>query len=335
MGEYFARQESFIGSEKQQKLSSAKVTVVGCGSLGSFVISALVRSGIGFIRIIDRDVVEEVNLYANETFEYPDIGKPKVVAMKERMKAARPDSNIEEHAENLDYENVELLSGSDIVVDCTDNMAVRYLTNGHCVKNGIPWIYGSVLGDEGYVMPVKPEGKPCFRCLFGDDKRAGATCEMEGVLSPIIFIVSSLQVYEVLKHFTGIGKSLFGQMIHVKLGEKESEIINIKPNPSCKTCALRSFPCLSKMDYTTISICGKNSFQLKPKCKYNIDFGDISRKLNEDKISSENVKDMMIRIVHEDMKASLFKNGTAIIKSDYQSKAKELYERILKVLGDC
>ena len=86
MNEILARQVSYIGEDNQKKLSNASITIVGCGSLGSFVISALVRSGIGGIKIIDRDFVEKHNIYANETFELKHIGEPKAIVMKDMMK---------------------------------------------------------------------------------------------------------------------------------------------------------------------------------------------------------------------------------------------------------
>ncbi|MBN2101456.1 MAG: HesA/MoeB/ThiF family protein [Candidatus Aenigmarchaeota archaeon] len=332
MQEICARQMKFIGEERQKKLGSAKVTVVGCGSLGSFVISALVRSDVGFIRIIDRDYVEKSNLYANGTFDLSHIGKPKAIIMKDAMKKINEDCNTEVFVENLDYENTHLLDGTDIVIDCTDNMAARYLINDYCIKNKIPWIYGSVLGDEGYIMPVERSGKPCFRCVFGNEKHPENTCDTAGVLSPIVFIIASLQVYEAIKFFTDIGTSLCGQIIHVKLGKKDSELINVKPNLNCKACGTGEFPSLKRSGYRLISICGKDSYQLKPHKTCKIEPETFSKKLVSLGLEAENLKDVMIKIEHEGMKSSLFRNGTAIIKYGTKENAKKLYEIILKAL---
>ncbi|NOX71603.1 MAG: hypothetical protein GXO64_02800 [Candidatus Micrarchaeota archaeon] len=332
MQDMFSRQEFFIGKDNQKKLSDGSVAVVGCGSLGSFVISGLVRAGIGSIKIIDRDVVENPNLYANCIFKKSDIGKPKALVVKERMEGINSRCSIEAIVKNLDYENIDLLLDCDIIVVCTDNMAVRYLINDVAIKNGIPWIYGSVARDEGYMMPVNADGKPCFRCMFGDRKRSSTTCDESGVLLPIIQIVSSLQIYEVIKHFTNIGKSIHGQIIHVKLGEKESDIINVPPNPGCKTCSLRKFPSSTNKEYTVASICGKDSYQFKPKTPCKINISEFTKKLISAGLDAEDVKGLMIRIFHDDMKVTLFENGTAIIKANDKEKAKKLYERILTAI---
>ena len=79
-----------------------------------------------------------------------------------------------------------------------------------------------------------------------------------------------------------------------------------------------------------VSICGKDSYQLKPKKACRIDPDLFSRKLVTLGINAENLKDVMIKIEHEGMKTSLFRNGTAIIKYGTKEKAKMFYEQILK-----
>jgi len=232
-----SRQIIFIGMEKQEKLSRSKVVVIGAGGLGSHVSEMLIKAGIGTVRVIDRDLVDETNLARVAVFTRDDIGKPKALVIAERFKNLNSDVRIDPKIENLTaYSAEKLLSGFDIVVDCTDNMETRYTINDFCVKNRKHWIYGAVIRDEGLSSTFKPGGKPCFSCLYFGRRREAEKCCEVGVISPIIGIIASWEVMEVFKILTGLAEPNYGKLLRVSLKEPKLEFVKYKAKENCEVC---------------------------------------------------------------------------------------------------
>ncbi len=149
-GGLFSRQIPFLGEERQDALSKAKVAVIGAGGLGSFVSSLLVRAGVGVIRIIDPDVVELSNLPRTIIYRQKDAGKSKAFILAERLSGINPDSRVDGKIESFNaYKAEKLLAGFGVVADCTDSMASRHEINRFCVDNRLPWVHGAVTRDEG------------------------------------------------------------------------------------------------------------------------------------------------------------------------------------------
>ena len=235
----FSRQIPYLGMKKQDMLLRSKVVVVGCGGLGSFVTSMLVRSGVGFVRVIDHDVVEESNLHRVSLFNGEDIGKSKAFLAEKRLKSINPEGRVEGIEDNLNPVNAEkLLSGFDVVVDCSDNMEARYLINRFCFKNEKPWVYGSILRDEGVSSTFSPEGRPCFACLYPRKPRPGAIplCSVEGVLSPIAGMIASWEVMEVIKLLTKISEPNYKKLLRIRLKKPKFEFLNIRAKRNCEVC---------------------------------------------------------------------------------------------------
>ncbi len=224
---------------RQEKLSKSRVVVVGAGGLGSFVSSMLVRAGIGFVRVIDRDLVEESNLHRVMIFNGSDIGKSKAFVVGKKLRDINPGGRVQGITENLNPTNSEkLLAGFDLVVDCSDNMDTRYVINKFCVKNEIPWIYGSVLKDDGMSSTFPPSGKPCFSCLYPKKPKPGSipSCSVEGVISPVIGTIASWEVMETIKVLTRLSKPNYGKLLVVHMRKPEFEFLNIKTRNDCEVC---------------------------------------------------------------------------------------------------
>ncbi len=233
----FSRQLPFLGTKRQEMLSKKKVVVLGAGGLGSYVSQMLIRIGVGFVRIIDRDIVDESNLARVSIYTRNDIGKPKASVVKERLANLNKDSRVDGIMENLTNSNAnKLLAGFDVVVDCTDNMDSRYAINKFCMKNEIPWVYGSVLKDEGFSSTFTPSGKPCFSCLYPKPPKNLETSEEVGVISPVIGMIASWEVMEVIKIITGISKPNYGKLLRITLKKPKFEFLNMKFRSNCKVC---------------------------------------------------------------------------------------------------
>ena len=195
----YIRQETLpqVGREGQALLAEARIAVVGLGALGSASSEVLARSGIGYLRLIDRDCVEFSNLQRCSLYTEEDAltSRPKTKAAAEHLRAINSTIEYEAHVCNVDSSNVvELLSGVDLVVDGADNFELRVLINEAANKLGIPWIYTGVLGTIGMLMPVLPEG-PCFACLSPTPPAPGTylTTTEAGILASTTRVAATLQ----------------------------------------------------------------------------------------------------------------------------------------------
>ena len=169
--EKYSRQILFhpIGADGQEKLLESKAVIVGCGALGTAQANALARAGVGTLRIVDRDFVEESNLQRQILYDEADARErlPKAIAAARKLKQVNSDVKVEGVIEDVDSRNIEkLVSGFQVILDATDNFEARYLLNDVSVKLGIPWIYGAVVASYATTMTILPGRTACLACVF-------------------------------------------------------------------------------------------------------------------------------------------------------------------------
>jgi molybdopterin-synthase adenylyltransferase len=167
----YSRQILFhgIGQDGQERLSQSSAVLVGCGAIGTAVANLLVRSGIGRLRILDRDFVEPSNLQRQVLFEESDAREslPKAIAAERRLRAINSDADVEGIVADLTPDNAtELLTGFPLILDGTDNFETRLLVNDAAVSLGVPWIYTAAVGSYGVTMTVIPGETACLACLL-------------------------------------------------------------------------------------------------------------------------------------------------------------------------
>src|SRR3989440_2726364 len=194
--ERYSRQILFegIGEEGQRRIRESRVLIVGCGALGSSHVEMLARAGVGKLRIVDRDFVEESNLQRQTMFTEADARErvPKAVAAARRVAEINSEVECAGEVADVNQSNVErLVVGCDVVLDGTDNFATRYLLNDACVKQGVAWVYGAAVGSYGVTMTIRPRVTPCLRCVFPVEPAAASapTCDTAGGRLPAISIV--------------------------------------------------------------------------------------------------------------------------------------------------
>lgn len=190
-----------VGASGQRKLSSSVVLVVGCGGIGSTVISYLGGAGIGMI-LCDHDTVEESNLHRQLIHDTAHVGINKAVSAKRRILAQNSSVQVEAVEEKFMANNAdELVMRADLVVDATDNVEARYLINDACMKAGKTLVSGSAVGMEGQISVFIPHQGPCYRCLHPQPSslRSCRSCADAGVLGPIPGAIGCLQAMEVMK----------------------------------------------------------------------------------------------------------------------------------------
>jgi sulfur-carrier protein adenylyltransferase/sulfurtransferase len=206
---------SEIGSLGQQKLLNAKVLVIGAGGLGCPVLQMLAASGVGTLGIVDGDVVEETNLHRQLLFTIDDCGKNKVAVAANAIHKINSDVKVNVYPKFISESNIAtIVKDYEILVDCTDTIATRYLINDISVYLGKPMVYASIHKFEGQISVFNYQNGPTYRCLF-PEKESGSipNCVTTGVLGVLPNTLGMLQATEVLKVILGIGSTLSGRLL--------------------------------------------------------------------------------------------------------------------------
>src|SRR5713101_4453342 len=226
--ERYSRQMRFygVGEEGQRRLLNSHVTLCGCGALGTVLANALVRGGVGHLRLVDRDFIETNNLQRQVLFDEHDVAEniPKAEAAARKLSAINSSVHVEPVVTDIDHTNIlDLVKDADLILDGTDNFEIRYLINDTAVKLSKPWIYGGCIGSHGQTMTIIPGETPCLRCVFEAAPAPGetGTCETAGVLGPIVNIVASLQATEALKILTGRMDAINRELICLDVWDNE------------------------------------------------------------------------------------------------------------------
>ncbi|MFT4849339.1 MAG: molybdopterin/thiamine biosynthesis adenylyltransferase/rhodanese-related sulfurtransferase [Sediminicola sp.] len=218
-----------IGQAGQEKISQAKVLVIGAGGLGCPALQYLTAAGTGTIGIIDFDIVEESNLQRQILFGTSSIGINKAIAAKNRLEDLNPTINIRAYTEQLTHKNaLELFEGYDIIVDGTDNFTARYLINDASILTKKPVVYGAIYKFEGQISVFNYKNGPSYRCLFANPPKEGSVpnCSEIGVLGVLPGIIGTMQANEVLKMILGFESVLSGKLFC--FNAKTSETITLK-----------------------------------------------------------------------------------------------------------
>lgn len=241
----YRRQSNFpgIGLQGQEKLARSRVLIVGCGALGGSVANLLVRAGVGFLRILDPDIVELENLYRQILFTEEDvkIGKSKVAAAGSALRAANNGPVVETHEVRFEPGNAEEFARDvDLIIDGSDNFTTRFLMNETVVANSIPFITAGILGASGQMMTVIPGRTPCLECLLGPPKpEPSLEIDREGILSPLVQVIAAMEAVEAMKILSGNLVAIENKLYKFDLwpfGFREFD--RGKINPDCRICGI-------------------------------------------------------------------------------------------------
>lgn len=223
-----------IGEEGQLKLQNARVLVIGAGGLGCPVLQNLAAAGVGTIGIVDGDVVDETNLHRQLLYTLKDCGKSKVEVAKKVILELNPEIKVNVYRDFFGTQNAfEIVSDYQIIVDCTDTLAIRYLINDVAVVKKIPVVYASIYKFQGQVSVFNYKNGPSYRCLFPEQEGLNATpsCLESGVLGVLPNTLGTLQATEVLKIILEIGTVLSGKLLIYDALYFQTQIIDFARNP--------------------------------------------------------------------------------------------------------
>lgn len=321
------------GRERQQRLAEKTATIIGCGALGSHIASHLVRAGVGRLVLADRDFVEWHNLPRQALYSEADAkaAVPKAVAAAMRLRQLNSLVEIEEHVVDVNADTVEdLIAGADVVLDGADNFEVRYLVNEACVKHGIPWIYGGVLGTYGLTAAILPGETPCLRCLLGPMPPPGAvpTCETAGVLGPAVAIIAALEATEALKILLDKRDELLRSLVMVDVWGGDFERAQTKKGKvQCPVCDDGKYELLeAEQGSTAVVLCGRSAVQITPRPSEPVDLPSLAERLAT--IGEVDLNEYLLRLDVEGVQLTVFPGGRTIVKgTDDPVQARVLYAR--------
>ena len=223
----------------QEKLKAAHVVILGVGGLGSPVALYLAAAGVGKLTLVDDDQVDVSNLQRQIAHQQDQQGIDKVISAKARLKAINPDCKIELINKRLNQKQMQdCFSNADLVTDCSDNFATRFLVNQVCYQTKTPLVSGAAIRWEGQLSTfLMNDESPCYECLYEQDAYADQSCSDNGVLGPIVGIIGSMQALEAIKVITGAGQPLVGVLSLFDGMDMSFNKIKFKKRNACSTCS--------------------------------------------------------------------------------------------------
>ena len=229
-----------IGGTGQVRLRGANVTVIGAGGIGSPALQYLAAAGIGRITIIDDDRVELSNLQRQTLFATGDVGMAKTEAAAAALTRIDPDTVVERRSVRIDTGNAtDLLHGSDVVLDGSDNFATRLAVADATLALRIPLVSAAVSEFEGQLAVYRgwEADKPCYRCLVGaDPEREGVSCSEHGVLGAMAGVMGSLAALEAIRAIVPFGEDSAGKLVLADALALRFRTLAMAKDPGCASC---------------------------------------------------------------------------------------------------
>eukprot|EP00095_Tigriopus_kingsejongensis_P007291 snap_masked-scaffold313_size211302-processed-gene-1.4 protein:Tk07291 transcript:snap_masked-scaffold313_size211302-processed-gene-1.4-mRNA-1 annotation:"adenylyltransferase and sulfurtransferase mocs3-like" len=214
-----------LGVRGQVALGAGRVLLVGGGGLGCPAALFLAGCGVGHLGVVDYDEVEISNLHRQVLHSESKVGWRKV----ESIRAALADLNslveVQTFDTTLSSDNaMSIIESFDVILDCSDNVATRYLLNDACVLAGKPLVSGSALRFEGQLTvynyqasqwPGTTHNGPTYRCLFPEPPpvETVTNCSDGGVLGVVPGLIGTLQALEAMKILAQLGEVCSGRML--------------------------------------------------------------------------------------------------------------------------
>jgi molybdopterin-synthase adenylyltransferase len=329
---------AMIGQQGQQRILKSRVAVLGCGALGTVVADILARAGVGFLRLIDRDVVEWTNLQRQSLFHEADArdGLAKAEVACQRLALANSAIEYEPVVADLTADNIAvLLAGIDLVIDASDNFAVRFLLNDYSLQYAVPWVHGGCVGTVGQLVFFTGQGKPCFRCLVPHPPVASAiaTCDTAGVLGSATHTVASLQATEAIKWLSGHSEAIRTGVWSLDFWNNRSREIEIQPELSaaCIACGQGKLeflqPGRESGEGDAKILCGRQSVQLPAAAGAALELNQLAVRWQQ--LGQVQLSRFFVRLTLPDaMTVTLFRDGRTVVDgTDDIGRAKSLHAR--------
>ena len=328
-----------LGAEGQRRLLASRALVCGCGALGSAIANTLVRSGVGHVRIVDRDFLELSNLQRQVLYDEADValGLPKAIAAANKLRAINSEVTVEPVVADVAHKNVADLAGDcDVVVDGTDNFEVRFLLNDFAHATGTPWVYGGVIGAEGQSLTIVPGETACLACMLDEPPPPGATptCDTAGVLGPAVNLVAAIQSAEAMKLLSGNREAISRKLTVVDLWRntlRQVDLSKLQASGDCRVCSDRDYGWLDGRRGSQAAIlCGRNAVQLRPDAEQSLDLISLAESL--DGVAETFANPYLLRAETENHTITIFPDGRAIVSgTDDVAVARSVFAQLVGV----
>jgi molybdopterin/thiamine biosynthesis adenylyltransferase len=217
------------------KRDEARIAIIGVGGLGTPAALALAHAGVGTLLLVDDDVVDESNLHRQILYLPEDVGRHKLDAAHDALLRERPSLNVELHRGRLHPGSIDLLARADVVLECSDRYAVKFLAAdaAHLLKK--PIVHGAAIRWIGTALATGPTGSPCYRCLFEDlPEGAQQTCDVAGIVGPVCGIVGALQAQLALDVIDE--RPSFGELVTIDGWRGTHRLLKIRARAACALC---------------------------------------------------------------------------------------------------
>jgi len=320
---------------------AGRVAVIGCGALGSVIAEILVRAGVGYVRLVDRDFVDLSNLPRQSLFDEADVANvlPKAIAAAKKLQCMNSAATVEPVVEHVTAANVERLTdGVDLVLDGTDNFPTRFLVNDAAVKHGRPWIFGAALAAHGMMMVVRPGLTPCLRCVLGDVPPPGSvpTCDDSGVLASTVHTVAALECAEAVKLLADCGADSERRLVDFDLWVGRFDyrgISQLRGHGHCRACEQGRWDYLDGAAEPPERLAGRDGVHvLPPPGARPVRLGEVAGRLRAAGLACiEN--DWLVRFAVESCTATIFADGRAIVQGLTDTAAARTWLRRYVSLG--
>ncbi len=228
-----------VGLNGQEKISAAKVLVIGAGGLGSPALLYLAAAGVGTLGIADGDEVDMSNLQRQVIHFTSDVARAKVESAAEKIARLNPHVRVKTHQARITSDNiVALIETYDFIIDCTDNFAAKFLINDACVLSAKPFSHAGVVQFVGQTMTVVPGISACYRCIFSEPPPpdTAPSSAQDGILGAVAGLFGTLQATEALKFIIDRGELLTDRIMIFDALEMKFRNVGIQPNPHCQVC---------------------------------------------------------------------------------------------------
>jgi len=226
----------------QERLLGAHALVIGAGGLGSPAAMYLAAAGIGQLVIADPDSVDLSNLQRQLLHHHSDIGRLKVASARDTLLGINQELQVSAIVDRLQGKLLdEAVRAADVVLDCSDNFATRFAVNMSCVARGTPLVSGAAIRFAGQlaVFDTRDAASPCYACLYREGGETEQTCAENGVLSPLVGVIGSLQALEAIKVILALGEPLAGRLVLFDGLTHEWRTLTLPRDPACPVCGRR------------------------------------------------------------------------------------------------
>jgi adenylyltransferase/sulfurtransferase len=313
MLDYFARQSAIpeIGVSGLERLQSARIAVVGTGGVGSAVAYFLASFGIGRLRLIDEDIVEESNLHRLIGADSQDLHLPKAEVLGRKLNSRHPWTRTEAIVETLRTENAkELLADNDLIVDGTDNFRTRYILNRFARDNKIPYLFTSAIANQGHISLFEPPATPCLECLMPmTAPRSVDTCETLGVTPTVVGMVGTLAAAEAVKKVLELPTRILGHLLTVDLAGPDFVFTKISKREKCGVC--NGSPSDEVHHDNAVMLCGDNVANVLPERDFVLDLQSLNAKVPRESVVASSESVFVYTKQHH--RVSVFKTGRLLI----------------------